>query len=62
MIRYSEIETKIIQGAKEDGAKEIAKNLLRNGFDIDSVAMNTNLPKKTIKKLLESVMEEKNEG
>jgi predicted transposase/invertase (TIGR01784 family) len=55
MIRYSEIETKIIQGAKIDGAKEIAKNMLEDGDSIEKVARITGLSKETVTEISDAI-------
>lgn len=41
----------MIEGAKEETKLEVAKNLLRMGMDLSSIAKATGLPEDDIKKL-----------
>ncbi len=47
-------EEGLLQGKKEgllEGKKEVARNLLKNGMDIDSVALATGLDRATLEEI-----------
>ncbi len=52
MIRYSEIETTLLKDAREESAKEIARNMLKDGDSTEKVERITGLSKEIVNELL----------